>query len=83
VDSRLQESVAALEFLVLVLDDLNAIDNLHEASLERFGLSGGGGGQLNGQGLSAETHPSSYDVAAIGGTATTPTALLRDVFSRL
>jgi hypothetical protein len=80
VDSRLQESVAALEFLVLVLDDLDAIDNLHEASLERFGLSGGGGGQLNGQGLlSAETHPSSYDVAAIGGTATTPTALLRDV----
>jgi hypothetical protein len=79
VDSRLQESVAALEFLVLVLDDLDAIDNLHEASLERFGLSGGGG-QLNGQGLGAETHPSSYDVAAIGGTATTPTALLRDVF---
>jgi hypothetical protein len=66
---------------VLVLDDLDAVDNFHEASLELLGLSGGGGGgQLNDQGSSAETDPSSYDVGAIGGTATTPTKLLRAVY---
>jgi hypothetical protein len=36
---RLQESVAAFELLVLVLDDFHAIDNLHEAGLQLLGLS--------------------------------------------
>jgi hypothetical protein len=40
-DLRLQKSVAALELLVLVLDDLDAIDNLHKTGLQLLGLSGG------------------------------------------
>lgn len=40
-DIRLQELVAALELLVLGLDDLYAVDNLHETCLELLGLSGG------------------------------------------
>jgi hypothetical protein len=35
----LKEAVAALELLVLVLDDLDTVDNLHESGLESFGLS--------------------------------------------
>jgi hypothetical protein len=37
--SRLKEAVAALELLMLVLDDLDTVDNLHESGLESFGLS--------------------------------------------
>ena len=36
---RLQELVAALELLVLRLDDLNTVNKLHEACLELLGLS--------------------------------------------
>lgn len=36
---RLQELVAALELLVFRLDDLNTVNNLHEACLELLGLS--------------------------------------------
>lgn len=36
---RLQELVPALELLVFRLDDLNAVNNLHEACLELLGLS--------------------------------------------
>lgn len=36
---RLQELVAAFELFMLVLDNLDAINNLHQAGLESFGLS--------------------------------------------
>lgn len=36
---RLEKLVAALELLVFVLDNLDAVDNLHEAGLEGFCLS--------------------------------------------
>jgi hypothetical protein len=38
-NSRLEEAVAAFELLVLVLDDFDAIDNLHKACLKLLGLS--------------------------------------------
>jgi len=38
-DIRLQELVAPFELLVLRLDDLYAVDNLHETCLELLGLS--------------------------------------------
>lgn len=36
---RLQELVAAFELFMLVLDNLDAINNLHQTGLESFGLS--------------------------------------------
>jgi hypothetical protein len=38
-DLRLQKLVAALQLLVFVLDDLYAIDDVHEAGLQGLGLS--------------------------------------------
>jgi hypothetical protein len=35
---RLQELVTALELLMFALDDFNAVDDFHEASLQSFGL---------------------------------------------
>jgi hypothetical protein len=35
----LQELVAALELFMLVLDNLDAINNLHQTGLQSFGLS--------------------------------------------
>jgi hypothetical protein len=39
-NSRLQKAVTALEFFMLVLDDFDAIDNLHQTGLQLFRLSG-------------------------------------------
>lgn len=43
VHVRLQKPIAALELLVFVLDDFDAVNDFHKASLERFGLSGENG----------------------------------------
>lgn len=40
MNSRLKESVASLQLLMLIFDDFYAVDDVHETGLQSFGLSG-------------------------------------------